>query len=281
MEALRSTLRELGYVEGKNLLMEVRYADGKYDRLAAMAAQLVELKVDVILAVSSFSVEAARRATSSIPIVMTAAGNPIASGFVKSLSRPGGNITGVSNVSVVVSSKYLELLHAAVPRLSRVAVLVNPVHPNHPTVLKQIQATAKTLDIVVVPVELASRERIGNALTAVIRERANALIVPADPFFNSNGRQIAAFAIGHRLPTMFGAQAQIEAGALMSYDRSIEEENRRAAFLIDKILRGANPAELPVELPSQFELAVNLKTAKALGLTIPQEVLLRANRVVE
>lgn len=281
IEAFVQGLRDLGYVEGKNISIERRFAEGNRDRLPALATELVQLKVDVILATSSFAVQAARQVTSTIPIVMTGVGNPVGSGFVASLSRPGGNITGLSNVSIDVSSKYLELLHAAVPNLSRVALMINPAHPNHPTVLKQVQAGGKLIDVKILPFEVSVISEIERALGAIMRERPSALIVPPDPSFPIKERQIAEFAVKNRLPTMFGFQSAVEAGGLMSYQPNNSDMYHRAAALTDKIFKGTRPGDIPVELPTRFELALNLKTAKALGLTVPQELLLRADKVIE
>jgi ABC-type uncharacterized transport system substrate-binding protein len=275
------TMRDLGYVEGKQFVMEWRFAEGKEDQLPVLASDLVQAKVDVIVAVSSFSVEAARKATSTIPIVMTGVGNPVASGFVSSLAHPAGNITGISNLSVVVSSKYLELLYAAVPKLTRVAVLVNPSHPNHPTVLAQIRESARTMGVSILPFDLRSADDIGRTIDVVVRDNAGALIVPPDPFFNSQMNKIVELAAKNRLPTIFGLRNGSTAGGLMSYEPNPAEMYARPAALVDKILKGAKPADLPVEQPTRFEFVINMKTAKALGLTIPPSLLLRADEVIQ
>jgi len=281
LEAFRAGLRDLGYVEGKNLVIELRWANGELSRLPALAAELVQLKVEAILAISSLAVEVARKATASIPIVMTSVGNPVGSGFVASLAHPGGHITGLTNVSIDVSSKYVELLHEAAPKLSRVAVLINPVHPNHPTVLKQVRAGAKAVGATVSPVEVRTIEEMDAALAEVLRERANGLIVPADPTFQAKGREIAEFALKNRLPTIFGNARVVEVGGLMGYESNGQDMFRRAGNLTAKILNGANPADLPVEFPTRFELVVNLKTAKTLGLTLPQSLLISADKVIQ
>ena len=264
-------MRNHGYVEGKHFVMEWRFAEGKLDRLPALSAELVQSKADVIVAVSSFCVEAARKATTTIPIVMTGAGDPVASGFVASLAHPGGNMTGISNVSVVVSSKYLELLNAAVPKLTRVAVLINPSHPNHPAVLKQIQEGGKAIGATVVPFEASNSAQIEQAFLAIGRDKAGAMIVPSDSVFSSHMRQIVALGAKYRLPTMYATRRGAEEGGLMSYHPHPAEMYERPAAMVDKILKGAKPADIPVELPTRFDLVVNLRTAKALGLTIPQE----------
>ena len=274
-------LRDLGYVEGKNIVIEWRFAEGKYERLAGLAAELAQLKVDMIVAASSPGVQAAQRATKTIPIVMVMVGNPVGAGFVASLARPGGNITGLSNVSLDVSIKYLELLHAAVPRLSRVAVLVNPTHPVHPYALKQIQAAAKTIGVNVLPVEASSAEQLDAAFQAMTRERAGALIVVADPLTIMQRHKIAQLAAKGRLPTMAWTRELVEAGGLMSYGQYLPEHYQRAATFVDKILKGAKPADLPVEQSTRLELLINRKTARALGLTIPQSLLISAEKVIE
>ena len=274
-------LRDLGYVEGKHFAMEWRFADGKLERLPGLASELVKAKVDVVVAVSSLSVEAARKATTSIPIVMTGVGNPVGSGFVASLSRPGGNITGLSNVSIDVSSKYLEVLHTAVPKVTRVAVLVNPAHPNHPTSLKNIQAAAKTFGVKVVPLDATTPDQVEAAFSVMQRERVDGLIVPPDPFFGGHGKRITELAAQYRLPAFYGGGTLVEQGGLIGYGPNTSDTYRRAAALVDKILKGAKPADIPVELPTRFDLVVNLRTAKALGITIPQELLLRADKVIE
>ena len=279
-DVLRAALRELGYVEGKNVVIEYRWADGNYDRLPGLAAELVQLKVDVIVVAGTAAIQAAQRATSSISIVMAATGDPVGSGFVASLSRPGGNITGLSSINVDLSSKYLELLRVAVPKLSRVAVLVNPGTPTHPNSLKNIQAAAKTTGVNVSPFQASTASQIEAALGAMTRERAGALIVLPDSFF-AEARRIAELALKNRLPTMFGTGDSVEAGGLMSYGQNIPERFRRAATYVDKILKGAKPADLPVEQPTKFELVINRRTAKAIGLTISQDLLFRADKVIE
>lgn len=281
LKAFMQGLNDLGYIDGKNMHLERRSADGMPDRLPPLAAELVAANVDVILAESSFAVEAARAATKTIPIVMTGVGNPVGSGFVKSISQPGGNITGLTNVSIEVSSKYLEYLHAAVPNLTRVGVLIDPKHPNHPTVLKQVQVGAQAIGASVSVIELRSVNDINAALSLIQQERLGALIVPADPTFPIIHRQIIEFAIGNRLPTMFGQRHGVDAGGLMGYEPNLTDMFKRAAALVDKILKGAKPADLPVEFPTRFQFIINLKTAKALGLTVPPSLLAQATEVIE
>ena len=274
-------LNELGYVDGKNIQFERRVADGNLDRLPALAAELVRANVDVILAESSFAVEAARAATKTVPIVMIGVGNAVGSGFVKSISQPGGNITGLTNDSIEVSGKYLEYLRAAVPDLVRVGVLIDPKHPNHPTVLKQVQVTAKAIGASVSTIELRSVSDIDAALRLIQQDRLDALIVPPDPTFPIIYRQITEFAISNRLPTMFGQRRGVEAGGLMGYEPNLTDMYKRAAALVDKILKGGKPADLPVEFPTRFEFIINLKTAKALGMSVPQSLPSRADEVIE
>jgi putative ABC transport system substrate-binding protein len=281
LKAFVQALNDLGYVDGKNIQFERRVADGNLDRLPVLAAELVRTNVDVILAESSFAVEAARAATKTIPIVMTGVGNPVGSGFVKSISQPGGNITGLTNDSIEVSSKYLEYLRAAVPNLVRVGVLIDPKHPNHPTVLKQVQVTAQAIGASISAIELRSASDIDAALHLVQQDGLDALIVPPDPTFPIIYHQIAEFAISNRLPTMFGQRRGVEAGGLMGYEPNLIDMYKRAAALVDKILNGAKPADLPVEFPTRFQFIINLKTAKALDLTVPPALLTSADELIE
>jgi ABC-type uncharacterized transport system substrate-binding protein len=281
VDRLRAGLRELGYVEGKNIVIEYRWADGKYERLPGLAAQLVQLKVDVIVAASTNAIQAAQRATTTIPIVMCATFDPVGAGFVASLSRPGGNITGLSNLSQDLSNKYLELLREAVPTLSRVSVLVNPDHPIHPSLSKNIHAAGQTTGVKVLQLEASTPSQIAAGFGAIKRERAGALIVLSDAFFFAQARQIAELAAQHRLPTMFWTREPVESGGMMSYGQNIAEHYYRAATFVDKILKGARPGDLPIEQATRVELVINLKVAKALGLTIPQPLLLRADQVIQ
>ena len=273
-------LRELGYVEGKNVIIEYRSADGKYERLPGLAAELVQMKVDVILAGGTPAVQAAQQATTTIPIVMVRTGDPVGMGLVASLARPGRNITGLSNIIVEVASKYLELLRVAIPKLSRVTVLANPANPIHPDFLKRIQ-TEKTNTVKISPAQAGTASEIEAAFGAMKQERPGALIVLPDPFFFAQAPRIAELAAQQRLPTMFWTRDAVESGGLMSYGQNNAEHYYRAATYIDKILKGAKPADLPVERPTKIELVINLKTAKAIGLTIPQQLLLQADKVIE
>jgi putative ABC transport system substrate-binding protein len=281
LDRLRAGLRDLGYAEGKNIVIEVRWAEANYQRLPALAAELLGHKLDVIVAAGPAAIQVVQRATSTIPVVIAASGDPLAFGFVASLSRPGGNITGLSNVNVDLSTKYLELLHAAVPKLSRVAVLVNPGHPRHPDYLKNIQAAAQATGVRVAPVQAGAANQIGAAFDVMKRERAGGLIVLGDGLFFAQAPRIAELSLQQRLPTISAIQEAVEAGGLMSYGPNLAEQFYRAATYVDKILKGAKPAELPVEQPTKFELVINLKTAKAIGLTVPQNLLFRADKVIE
>ena len=278
LKAFTKELNDLGYIEGRNTYFERRAADGALDHLPALAAELVGANVDVILAESSFAVEAARQATTTIPIVMTGVGNPVGSGFVKSITEPGGNITGLTNISIEVSSKYLEYLQAVVPNLIRVGVLIDPKHPNHPTVLKQVQLGAQATNVSVSGIELRSVHDIDAAFGAIQQERLGALIVPPDPTFPIIHRQITTFALGNRIPTMFGQKEGVEAGGLMSYAPNPIDMYKRAAALVDKILKGGRPANIPVEFPTRFAFVINLRTAKTLGLTVPAVAARRGGR---
>ena len=281
VDALREGLRALGYVEGKNILIEYRWAEGKYERLPGLAAELVQLKVAVIVAATPQAIQAAQQATTTIPIVMVSVGDPVGAGFVASLSRPGGNITGLTDIAGDVSVKYLELLRVAVPKLSRVAVLVNPGNLSQPNMLKNIQATAKTTGVNVSPVEASTASQIEAAFGAMKRKRAGALIVLPDSVFFTQAPRIAELAAKNHFPTMFWSRELVEAGGLMSYGENVAEYYRRSATYVDKILKGAKPGDLPVEQPTKLELVINMKTAKAIGLTIPQELLFRADTVIE
>ena len=279
--ALIAGLRELGYVEGKNIIIESRWAESKYERLPGLAAELVQMNVDVIVAATPLAVQAAQQATTTIPIVMVRAGDPVGTGLVTSLSRPGRNTTGLSNMNLEVMSKHLELLRIAVPNLSRVIVLVNPTNPNHPNYLSRIQATDKSNSVKISPAQASTASQIEAAFGVTKQERAGALIVLPDPLFYAQARRISEIATQHHLPTMFFTREPVESGGLMSYGQNNLEHYYRAATYVSKILKGAKPGDLPVEQPTKIELVINLKTAKAIGLTIPQELLLRADEVIE
>jgi len=274
-------MRELGYIEGKNLVIEWRYAMGDYSRLPALAADLVKTKPDAIISHTTPGTQALKRATSTIPIAMTSVSTPVESGLVASLARPGGNITGVSIMTVDLSPKLLELLGIMLPGVSRVGVLMNPAIAFHPAVVESVQAAARPRGIKVVSTPATTHDEIDRALHKMAHEGVQAVIVPADSFFTSQRHYFAEVALKYRLPTAHAGREMVEAGGLMSYGTSIGESYRRAATYVDKILKGAKPGDLPIEQPTKFELVINLKTAKALGVTMPQSLLLRADRVIE
>ena len=271
----------LGYVEGRNLIIEWQFADGDYERLPGMAAELVRLNVDVIMALGPPGVVAAQKATSTIPIVIVVSADPIAAGFVKSLAQPGGNITGLSNLAGDLGAKHLEMLLAVVPKLSRVAVLVNPANSAHPAIFKNVQAAAQKTGVNILPVTAQSAPEIESAFSSMTRDRAGAVIVALDPLFIQQAHGIAAQATKHRLPSIFAFSESAEAGGLMSYGQNQVDIYRRAADYVDRIFKGAKPGDLPVEQPTKLELFINSTTAKSLGLTIPQTLLISADKVIE
>ena len=277
----RQGLRELGYVEGQNVALEVRSIDGRPERLPELLAELVRLKVDVILAPSNLMIAAAQKATTSVPIVMTNAIDPVAAGFVASLARPGGNITGLTLQTPDIAGKALQLLKEGIPGLARVAVLWDPGFPGVRQLLSELEAAAKPLGLQLQPVGVRSPDGFDDAFAAVTRDRARAAFVPGSPIHIGGRARIAELAVKHRLPTMCMLREWVEAGCLIGYGPSLTDQFRRAAYFVDKILRGAKPADLPVEQPTKFESVINLKTAKALGLTIPPSLLLRADQVIE
>ena len=280
-DAFVQGMRDLGYVEGKNLVIEWRYAEGKFERLPGLAAELVRMNPEVILTHTTPSTEALQRATSTIPIVMTSIADPVSSGFAASLARPGGNITGLSIITIDLSPKYLELLKIMVPALSRAAFLVNPGNSTHPATLKSVQAAARQRGVKVLPMDARTAEEIERGFASMRRERADAVIIPGDGFFIGQQRQLADLAARYRLPSMYPFREYVAAGGLMSYGQNIGDFYRRAATYVDKILKGAKPGDLPIEQPTKIHLAINRKTAKALGITIPQELLIRADEVIE
>ena len=274
-------MRELGYVEGKNLMIEWRSAEGKLEPLPALAAELVRLGVDAIVVAGGPAASAAQKATATIPIVIGSASDPVATGLVRSLARPGGNITGLSNMAADLSPKHLDPLLATVPKLSRVALLANPEIPPHALALKTTQTAAQTVNVTVVAMEARTAEGIENAFSRMAREQVGAAIVVSYPLFTQHRREIAELALKYRIPLMCPFQEYVEAGNLMSYGYNPADLYRHAAIYVDKIFKGAKPADLPIEQPTKFELAVNLKTAKALGIKFPQSILVRADRVIE
>ena len=281
IQAFDRGLRELGYTDGQNIVIEQMSWAGQDEELPTLAAELVRRKVDLLVAGTTPRALAARNATTTIPIVMVNVADPVASGLVVSLARPGGNVTGLSRVSLDLIGKNLELLREAAPVIRRLAVLVNPTHALHPALLNSAKHTAALLTLKLEPVEAAAPKELEHAFSVIARKRVNALLVLPDGMFWGERRRIADFALTSRLPSMFGNTEHAEAGGLMSYAPSSLEPYRRAAYYVDKILKGAKPADLPVEQPTKFELVINLKTAKALGLTIPQTLLLRADQLIE
>ena len=280
-EALRTGLRELGYLEGRNLVIEERFADSKFERLPGLAAELVQLKVDVIVAAATQAIRAAQKETATIPIVMVNVGDPVGSGMVTSLARPGGNTTGLSNVASDVATKHLEMLHSMVPKLSRAAMLVNLTNSSHAPMLKSVETAAQKFRVKILPVEAKTEQEIEKAFSIMAQQNAQALILARDSLFGQYRRRIIELAAKTRLPSISGNPEYAEAGGLMSYGSSSTDDVRRAATYVDKILKGANPGTLPVEQPTKFELVINRKTAQALGLTIPQSLLISADRVIE
>ena len=280
-EVFLQGLRELGYAEGKNIAIEYRSAEEKFDRLPELAAELVRLKVDVIVASSNAAIIALKQATQSIPIVMTIVGDPVGAGFVASLARPGGNITGLSNIAEQLSGKRLELLKEIKPKITRVAVFRNPTLPTHAVLWKETQAAATAFGVKLLPLDIRGSDEIENAFSAMVRERAEAFIVLPEPITLSKRQQIVDLAARNRLPGMYPFGDFTDAGGLIYYGPSRIDLWKRAATYVDKILKGTKPADLPVEQPTKFELVINLKTAKQIGLTIPQSVLYRADKVIK
>ena len=279
MEALRAGLRDLGYLEGKNLVIESRWAEGKFDRLPELAAELVRLNVDVILTTGTPGIRAAKNATTTIPIVMVTSGDPVGFGFVASLARPGGNITGSSTFGPELSAKRLELLKETLPRTQRVAVLFNPDNSINDRNLPAMEQTAKLLKIRLQRFEVRGAEEFKNAFAAMTKQRVDAVALPEDDFLNANQNEVAELVAKQRLPSI-GRADFAEAGGLIGYAVNFFDLYRRAAIFVDKILKGAKPADLPVQQPTKFEFVINLKTAKQIGLTIPPNVLAGADKVI-
>jgi putative ABC transport system substrate-binding protein len=280
VDALRTGLRQHGYEEGKNIVIEYRWADSRYDRLTELAAELVNLNVDVLVTHSTPGVLAAKQASSTIPIVGAAVGDPVAVGLVASLARPGGNLTGLTFFFAEVCAKRVELIKEAIPTLTRVSVFVNPANPSAPIALSAMQRTASTLGVELVPIEVKARDEIAAAIAAAAMRRDPALVIIEDPVSISNARPIAELAAQNRVP-MIGFKPHAEAGALMEYGVDTADLFYRSASFVDKILKGTPPADLPIERAVKFELIVNLKTAKALGIELPTATLLRAAEVIE
>ena len=281
VEAFRRGLRELGYVEGKNIVIEWRHAEGKLDRVPALAAELVRLKVNVIVTAGPASTRPAKEATATIPIVMAQDGDPVANGFVASLARPGGNITGLSTLAPELSGKRLELLKEIVPRLSRVAVFGTSTYPGNAQALREVEVAAGAFKVKLQYLDVLSPKDIETAFRAARKRRADGALTLQSAILNSQRKQIADLATKNRLPVMYPLSDYMDAGGFMFYGPSVTDLFRRAAVYVDKILKGANPGDLPVERPTKFELIINLKTAKQIGLKIPPNVLARADKVIK
>jgi len=283
-EAIRLALRELGYIEGQNIASEYRYAEGKRDRLPELAAELVRLKVDIIVAPGgAIAVRAAKNATKTIPIVMAGRGiDPVEAGLVESLARPGGNVTGVTNLATELGGKRLELFKEAVPKVARVAVLYESASPASVRELKEVlPVAARALGLTIQPWEVRDADGFERVFAALNKERPDGLYVPAGALMRVNGKRIAGFALKSRLPSVYDDRQYVDAGGLMSYGADVADSYRRIAYFVDRILKGTKPADLPVEQPTKFELVINLKTAKQIGLTIPPNVLARADKVIK
>ena len=278
--AFRGELTKLGYVDGKNLFIEARYGEGKTDRMPALAAELVQLKVDVIVTTGPTDTRAAKEATRALPIVMAQDSDPVGSGFVASLARPGGNITGLSTLSPEVSGKQLELLKEVAPKLSRVAVVGNSTEPGNAETVRETQLASEAIALNIQYLDVREAAELANAFAKIAKDRAEAVIVLRNPVGGARRKQIIDLIIGSRLIGMHVSGDWVESGGLMSYSLDVLDNYRRAANYVNRILKGAKPADLPVEQPTKFELVINLKTAKQIGLTIPPNVLARADRVI-
>jgi putative ABC transport system substrate-binding protein len=274
-------MRELGHVEGKDFIIEWRFAEGRPELYPGLAAELVRAQVDVVVAGNSTAVRSVQQASSTIPIVIAVSADPVGTGLVASLARPGGNITGLATSREVTASKQLELLALAVPNLSRVGLLSSPDDTNSNPVLNSAQAAASTAGLQLVPVEARNLQDIESAFATLAEEHAEALLVMVGPSFQAQKQRLADLALRIRLPTIFAQREFVEAGGLMSYGESARDFNRRAAFYVDKIMKGAKPADLPMQQPTRFFLVINLKTAKALGLAIPETLLATADEVIQ
>ena len=282
IKALSEGLRELGYVEGRNVVVEKRFAEGRQDRLPALATELVQLKVDVLVTGSNPVIAVVKQLTATIPVVMAVSRDPVGAKFVASLARPGANITGLANdTAPEIIGKNLALLKEAVPRAARVAFLWNPVPPGAKASKNVVESAARNLGVSFQSVEVRARDDFDGAFAAMVRERANGVVVAQDPVTFDSRSQVVLLAAKNRLPAVYGVREFAEVGGLMSYGPNIADQFRRAATYVDKILKGARPGDLPIEQPTKFELVINLKTAKTLGLTIPPSLLQRADQVIE
>jgi putative ABC transport system substrate-binding protein len=282
LDAFRQGLRELGWVEGQNIVIDYRFAEGRIDRLPDLAAELVRLKVDVIVSLGTQGVTAAKNATETIPIVMIAVRDPVGAGLIASLARPGGNVTGVSGYAGLETvAKQLELLKETVPKIRRVAILLNPTNAYHSLAMREVNVAAQTLGVQLQLLEARGPNEFDGAFAAMVKERVGALLVLSDVIFNSHASRLADLAARSRLPTAYAVRESVEAGGLMSYGPSFLELYRRSAAYVDKIVKGAKPADLPVEQPTKFELVINLKAAKALGLEVPPLLIAQADELIE
>lgn len=282
LDALREGLRQLGYLEGQNIVIEARWAEARPERFPDLITEMVRLKPDMLVIASTPGAVAAKHARIAIPVVFVAVSDPVGTGVVASLARPGRNFTGLSLAfGEGFSGKWLELLKEAVPRLSRAAMLVNPRHPAAATYARELQAAAGQLNVKLQVMETRDPAEIDRAFAAMVKEHVDALVVTGDPLFMAHRKRLLDLAVKHRLPAMFSFTEFVGDGGLMAYGPSLSGQHRRAAIYVDKILKGAKPAELPVEQPTEFEFAINLKTAEALGLTIPQSLVVRADRIIQ
>jgi ABC-type uncharacterized transport system substrate-binding protein len=283
IEAIRLALRDLGYIEGQNIAIEYRYAEGKQDRFPELAAELARLRVDIIVVGGDALARAAKNATKTIPIVMMGSGSdPVEIGLIESLARPGGNITGLTLLSRELGGKRLELLKEAVPKLARVAVLYDPAIPGNVREVKEdLPVAARALGLTIQPWEVRDADGFEKVFTGLNKERPNGLYVTSNPLTRGNMKRVGDFAIKSRIPSVHGGRESVDAGGLMYYGADTAESYRRVAYYVDRILKGARPADLPVEQPTKFELVINLKTAKQIGLTIPPNVLARADKVIK
>jgi putative ABC transport system substrate-binding protein len=281
VDALRVGLGALGYVQGRNIAIEYRWGEGNSGRLAALATELVASHMQLIIAWTTPASLAVKRLTSTLPIVMVGVGDPVGTGLVTSLARPGGNITGLADLDVGLSAKRLELLKEVLPKISRLAVLRNPTDPNSALQFKEVRDAAETLHIELQVFDVRNADEFEGAFIAIGKARVEALVVLATAVILSHAKQVADFALRVRLPTVFGRNEHVDEGGLMSYGSTLTDLFGKAATFVDKILRGAKPADLPVEQPTKFDLVINLRAARALGLTIPQSLLIRADRVIE
>jgi putative tryptophan/tyrosine transport system substrate-binding protein len=281
IEAFRQGLSDLGYVEGRNLTIEYRWGEGKPERMLALAKELVRLKVDIIMAPSSIYTEAAKQATSTIPIIFMSHADPLGTGHVASLAHPGGNVTGLSLMLPETIVKGLELFKEAVPTLSRVAVIFDPATPSHGPALKAAEAAGPKLGLRIQPVPVRSATEYESAFSSIVREHADGVLVLSTSLFIAGAKPLADLTMAHKLPSLFGPSHNVQAGGLMSYSPDRADQWRRAGVYVDKILKGATPADLPVQQPTKFDLVINLKTAKTINHEIPAGVVLRADKVIE